>query len=407
FYFLEMNTRLQVEHPVTELITGLDLVRLQLLVAAGEPLPPEVSTAAIRGHAIEARLYAEDPAAGFRPASGTLHHFSIPAGPGVRVDAGVASGSEIGTYYDPMLAKIIGYGSTRDQARQRLAGALARARLHGVTTNRELLAAILREPEFAAGRTDTGYLTRHDPAAPARPAPAAARDLRQLHALAAALAGQAARRATAAVLSGVPSGWRNVPAHPQHTEFQYDGGGDAAGRGAAGNGVAAGSSGDGGGTDGSDGSQVVVSYRFDGGSLWAAVDGVELPGLVLWSQAPDRIDLEAGGIRRVFAVAAAGAAWYVDSPLGSSSLTELPRFPEPGSAAAAGSLLAPMPGTVVSVVVSTGDQVSAGEPVMVLEAMKMEHTVSAPHDGTVTEVRAVSGQAVAMGAVLAVVQEPS
>jgi propionyl-CoA carboxylase alpha chain len=377
FYFLEMNTRLQVEHPVTELVTGLDLVRLQLLVAGGEPLPPEVMTATVRGHAIEARLYAEDPAAGFRPASGTLHHFSVPAGPGVRVDAGVASGSEISTYYDPMLAKVIGYGATRDQARQRLARALAGARLHGVTTNRGLLTAILREPEFAAGRTDTGYLTRHEPAALTQLDPAPALLARQLHALAAALAGQAARRAAAPVLGGVPSGWRNVPAGPQHAEFTGSG------------------------------EEIAVSYRFQSGSLWAAVDGADLPGLVLWAQAADRIDLEAGGIRRVFEVGSAGAAWYIDSPLGSAALTELPRFPEPGAAAAAGSLLAPMPGTVVSVAVSAGDQISAGDPVMVLEAMKMEHTVSAPHGGTVTEVRAGPGQAVAMGAVLAVVQEPS
>jgi hypothetical protein len=220
-----------------------------------------------------------------------------------------------------------------------------------------------------------------------------------LHALAAALAGQAARRASAPVLGGVPSGWRNVPAGPQHAEFRHE---DGVG-GPAGTGAGEGSGGDPPGGEGA----VEVSYRFAGGSLWAAVDEAELAGLVLWAQAPDRIDLEAGGIRRVFDIGSAGAAWFVDSPLGSSTLTELPRFPEPGSAAAAGSLLAPMPGTVVSVAVSVGDQVSTGDPVMVLEAMKMEHTVAAPHGGTVSEVRAAPGQAVGMGAVLAVVQEPS
>ncbi len=165
FYFLEVNTRLQVEHPVTEMVTGLDLVELQLRMAEGEPLPPEVTGARITGHAIEARLYAEDVPAGFLPATGTLHRFGIPAGPGVRVDVGYAAGSVVGPHYDAMLAKVIAHGRTRADAARRLARALAGARLHGVTTNRDLLLGILREPEFLAGRTDTGYLTRHDPGA--------------------------------------------------------------------------------------------------------------------------------------------------------------------------------------------------------------------------------------------------
>src|ERR1700761_2402532 len=168
FYFLEVNTRLQVEHPVTELITGLDLVKVQLEVAAGQPLPPEVTGATFTGHAIEARLYAEDVPAGYLPASGDVHTFDIPARDlngtaGLRVDAGFASGTRVSTFYDSMLAKVIGFGPTRDDARRVLAGALARARLHGVVTNRDLLTAILREPEFAAGAIDTGYLTRHPP----------------------------------------------------------------------------------------------------------------------------------------------------------------------------------------------------------------------------------------------------
>ena len=396
FYFLEMNTRLQVEHPVTELITGLDLVALQLRVAQGEPLPPEVTTATISGHAIEVRLYAEDTAAGFRPASGTLHRFAIPPLPGIRVDAGVADGSVVGVAYDPMLAKVIGCGRTRDQARRRLAQALTQARLHGVTTNRDLLVGILREAEFRDGRTDTGYLTRHDPAQLARRP--GAEQARRLHALAAVLAAAAERRATAQVLATLPSGWRNVPSEPQHAELSCDG------------------------------EQIAVRYRFGGTTppgpaaphgpaapraavqLWAAVDGTELPGIVVWSQSPGQIDLEVAGVRRAIAVHRVGEVCYLDSALGSSVLTEVPRFPEPGLAAQAGSLLAPMPGTVVAVSVSVGDQVSAGDPVLVLEAMKMEHPVTAPHGGTVTEVRAV-GEAVDLGAVLAVVQavvqEPS
>ncbi|MGO9504331.1 MAG: acetyl/propionyl/methylcrotonyl-CoA carboxylase subunit alpha [Streptosporangiaceae bacterium] len=385
FWFLEINTRLQVEHPVTELITGLDLVALQLRVAEGEPLPGEVTAAAISGHAIEVRLYAEDAAAGFRPASGTVHRFDIPALPGIRVDAGVMAGSVVGTAYDPMLAKVIAWGPTRDHARRALARALAQARLHGVTTNRDLLVGILREPQFAAGQTDTGYLTRHDPAALA--GSAAGPDARPVHALAAALAAQARRRAEAPVLATLPSGWRNVPSGPQQTQFAVGGqgpGGQHAG-----------------------GQHTEVRYRLHGGVLWAAVDGTELPGLVLWSQAPDRVDLEVAGIRRVITVDQAGEVYYADSALGSGVLTEVPRFPEPRAAAQAGSLLAPMPGTVITVAVGVGDQVSAGDPVVVLEAMKMEHTVAAPHDGMVTEVRTEAGQAVDTGAVLAVVAEPS
>src|SRR4051812_47050692 len=164
FFFLEVNTRLQVEHPVTELVTGLDLVRVQLQVADGEPLPDEVTGASITGHAVEVRLYAEDVPAGFLPVTGTLHRFAVPALPGVRVDAGVADGSVVGVHYDPMLAKVIAHGPTRDAACRRLARALAEARGHGVTTNRDPLVGILREGEVRRGGIDTGYLERHDPA---------------------------------------------------------------------------------------------------------------------------------------------------------------------------------------------------------------------------------------------------
>jgi acetyl/propionyl-CoA carboxylase alpha subunit len=189
FYFLEVNTRLQVEHPVTELITGLDLVRLQLEIAAGQPLPPQVTRAGFTGHAIEARLYAEDVPAGYLPASGDVHTLEIDAADGLRVDAGFASGTRVSTFYDSMLAKVIGYGPTRDDARRVLAAALARARLHGVVTNRDLLVGILREPEFAAGQIDTGYLDRHRPGELSPPHPEAG----PVHLLAVALAGQARR----------------------------------------------------------------------------------------------------------------------------------------------------------------------------------------------------------------------
>src|SRR4051794_32639854 len=209
FFFLEVNTRLQVEHPVTELVTGLDLVRVQLQVAAGEPLPDEVTGASIDGHAVEVRLYAEDVPAGFLPATGTLHRFAVPDLPGLRVDAGVDDGSVVSPFYDPMLAKVVAHGPTRDAACRTLARALAEARLHGVTTNRDLLVGILREDEFRRGAIDTGYLERHDPEELSRH-PQQELALR-VHALAAALAGAAERRAAARVQASIPAGWRNVP----------------------------------------------------------------------------------------------------------------------------------------------------------------------------------------------------
>jgi acetyl/propionyl-CoA carboxylase alpha subunit len=360
------------------------------------------------GHAIEARLYAEDVPAGFLPATGTLHRFDIPAGPGVRVDAGYAAGSVVGPYYDAMLAKVIAHGRSRADAARRLARALAGARLHGVTTNRGLLLGILREPEFLAGRTDTGYLGRHDPAVLSAPADA---DMLARHAAAAALAAQAANRASAPVLASLPSGWRNVPSAPQQVSY------------AAGD------------------EELAVAYRLPGAS-WhdAGVERVAGPGsgagaepgagagpggtlvsvngepigaglapgrIIVHRATPEVVDLEAAGVRRVYAVhrvaAAGGVTVYVDGPDGSSALTELPRFTDPRAAQHGGSLLAPMPGLVLRVLAEPGVTVTAGQPLVVLEAMKMEQTVASPAAGTVTELRAAPGQQVEAGQVLAVV----
>jgi len=373
FYFLEMNTRLQVEHPVTELVSGLDLVRLQLLVAEGHPLPAAVLDAEISGHAIEARIYAEDVAAGFLPATGPIHRFAVPELPGVRVDAGVTDGSVVGVHYDPMLAKVIALGDSRDEARRRLARALVEAQLHGVVTNRDLLVGILREAEFAAGHTDTGYLSRHDPVTLAQSWQSA--EVERIHAVAPALAGQAERRATATVLPTIPSGWRNVPDSPQHAPFAV-------------------------------GERVIdVTYSIDGSTVRAAVDAEPVPELVLRAAEPDCVDLEVSGVRRVISVHRVGDVFYVDSALGSTVLSEVPRFSDPDDRDVPGTLLAPMPGTVVRIAVEPQQRVSAGSPVVVLEAMKMEHSVTAPHDGTVTEVGVVTGQTVDVGAVLAVVEE--
>ena len=369
FYFLEMNTRLQVEHPVTEEVTGLDLVELQLRIAEGEPLPLAAREAQINGHAIEVRLYAEDVPAGFVPATGTLHRFAIPAAPGIRVETGFRDGSVVSPHYDAMLAKVIAHGRTRADAARRLARALERAEIHGVTTNRDLLVAILREPGFLAGATDTGYLTRHDPAALAGSAAKAT----ATHALAAALARQARHRAEAPVLGTLPSGWRNVFSAPQRVTYTTAG------------------------------ESYAVAYRITGSTIQAWVNDVAL-GLVVRAASPDRVDLEIDGIRREYRIHQVGAEVYVDASDGSSALSEVPRFGDPEKVAPAGSLLAPMPGLVLRVLAEVGAVVTAGQPLLVLEAMKMEQTVSAPAHGVVAELRAKAGEQVTTGQVLAVLE---
>jgi propionyl-CoA carboxylase alpha chain len=374
FWFLEMNTRLQVEHPVTEEVTGLDLVELQLRIAEGEPLPQRARDARIGGHAIEVRLYAEDVAAGFAPATGPLHRFTIPPAPGIRVDTGFRDGSVVSPHYDAMLAKVIAHGRTRADAARRLARALGQAEIHGVTTNRDLLTAILTEPEFLAGGTDTGYLTRHEPAAlaaAAAPGTAAAR----VHALAAALARQARHRAGAPVLGTLPSGWRNVSSAPQRVTFTAGG------------------------------EPYAVAYRIRGDQVTADVNG-EPVGARVRAASPGQVDLEIGGIRRVYRVHQAGDGTYVDASDGSTALRETPRFGDPEKLAPAGSLLAPMPGLVLRVLAEPGMAVTAGQPLLVLEAMKMEQTVSAPADGVVAELHAKAGDQVSTGQVLAVLQAP-
>jgi propionyl-CoA carboxylase alpha chain len=374
FYFLEMNTRLQVEHPVTEAVTGLDLVELQLRIAEGEPLPPEVREAAITGHAIEVRLYAEDVPAGFLPVAGTLHRFAIPSGPGLRIDTGYRDGSRISPYYDAMLAKVIAHGRTRADAARRLARALRDAEIHGLTTNRDLLVAILREPDFLAGATDTGYLTRHEPAALTGAGTGTAVPATARHALVAALARQTVNRAEAPVLGTLPSGWRNVFSAPQRVSYT------AAGQ------------------------QYDVAYRVLGDTVQASVNDVPSAPATLHETGPESVDLEVDGTRRVYRVHRVGSGTYVDASDGSSALTEAPRFGDPERLAPAGSLLAPMPGLVRRVLVEVGAAVTAGQPLLVLEAMKMEQTVAAPAVGVVAELRAKAGEQVAAGQVLAVVE---
>ena len=376
FFFLEMNTRLQVEHPVTELTTGLDLVELQLGVADGEALPatPPQTT----GHSIEARLYAEDPARSWQPQAGQIHHFDVPGtathfGPltqiGIRLDSGVIDGSEVSIHYDPMLAKVISFAPTRSRAVQVLADTLARTRVHGLRTNRDLLVNVLRHPGFLAGDTDTAFFDTHGLDRLAAPL-AGEREVR-LAVIAAAVAAAAHNRATAGVMAHFPSGWRNVISADQRRVFR-----DA------------------------DGTEHRVSYR-------VTRTGTSLPedaGIVVVSATPDRVNLEHEAVMTSFMVARYGENVYVDSPLGSVSFTSVPRFPVPGSEIRQGSLLAPMPGSVIRLGADLGDTVAAGQPLIWLEAMKMEHTITAPAGGVLTQICVAVGQQVEVGAVLARVE---
>lgn len=379
FYFLEMNTRLQVEHPVTEETTGVDLVELQFAVADGARLDAEPPAA--QGHSIEVRLYAEDPANSWQPQAGRVHALDVPGvatqfqtlsrRTGVRLDSGIVAGSTVSIHYDPMLAKAISYAPTRRQAATVLAGALARTRLHGLRTNRDLLVNVLRHPAFLDGATDTAFFDTHGFAQLSAPLA----DTATVHtsAIAAALADAAHNRATAQVLGSLPSGWRNLASGYQTKVFLDD-----------------------------SGTEHRIEYRFTRTGLILNGDEVTLV-----SSSPDEVVLaDPAGVARTFTVARYGSDVYIDSPAGAVHLVALPRFGDPESAVAQGSLLAPMPGNVIRLGAAVGDQVSAGQPLIWLEAMKMEHTISAPSDGVLTQLDVKPGDQVEVGAVLARVESP-
>jgi propionyl-CoA carboxylase alpha chain len=384
FYFLEMNTRLQVEHPVTEETTGLDLVELQLAVADGDRLDAEPPAA--KGYSIEARLYAEDPAHGWQPQAGLVHAIAVPSvraefsslgqRTGIRLDSGIVDGSVVSIHYDPMLAKVISYAPTRRQSALVLADALARARLHGIRTNRDLLVNVLRHPAFLDGATDTAFFDTHG--LTELSAPLSDDATVRLAAIAAALADAARNRATATVFEAIPSGWRNLPSGYQVKTYRDDGGSGAA-------------------------NEHRIEYRF-------SRTGLVLPGdesVRLVSATADEVVLAHDEVDHNFSVARYGQDIYVDSARGPVHLVALPRFPAPGSAVEHGSLVAPMPGNVIRLAAAVGDTVTTGQPLIWLEAMKMEHTITAPNDGVLAELNVNTGQQVEVGAVLARVEAPA
>jgi 3-methylcrotonyl-CoA carboxylase alpha subunit len=375
FYFMEMNTRLQVEHPVTEMITGLDLVEWQIRVAEGAPLPLAQEQITSSGHAVEARLYAEDPARNFLPATGTLRRLSAPAAPELRIDSGVRAGDTVSVHYDAMIAKVVAWGEDRAAALRRLAAALGDYRIAGIATNRDFLGRVLRHPAFMAGDFDTGFIERHRAELIPPPTPAPRRALAA--ASLALLLDQAEAARAAARRSGDPhSPW-------QHRDFWRLNGDtyqDLAWR---------------------DGEVVRVVSAYRRGQFYR----LDLDGASSLAAASRRGDgelaLDLDGVSSGVTVTRDGEMVTVVDGDGTWRLGYVDRLaPRADEAIGGGRLTAPMPGKVVQVLAKPGSRVTRGQALMVLEAMKMEHTIAAPADGVIERVNFAAGDLVDEGAEL-------
>jgi 3-methylcrotonyl-CoA carboxylase alpha subunit len=376
FYFMEMNTRLQVEHPVTEMITGLDLVEWQLRVAAGEPLPLAQEQVACSGHAMEARLYAEDPQRGFLPSTGTLSHLRLPEpSAGTRIETGVAAGDRISPFYDPMLAKIIAWGADRAAALRRLRAALAECEIVGPATNLDFLARVLDHQAFAAGPVATTFVEENaaDLLAPATPADDRALALACLWLLCRRRQGAA----DAAAASGDPfspwhrvDGWRLNDVGHQTLRLR------AAGE------------------------PVEIEAHAVGAGWRLRIDGRELLGTAEIA-ADGRLEIELEGVRTRAGVVAQGDQLHVFTARGRYQVQRIDPLASAQAEDESGApLSAPMPGRIVRQLVAAGDRVRRGAPLLVLEAMKMEHTIVAPNDGRIAAVRYAEDDQVEEGAVL-------
>ncbi|MBT8493489.1 MAG: 3-methylcrotonyl-CoA carboxylase, partial [Deltaproteobacteria bacterium] len=367
FFFLEVNTRLQVEHPVTELVTDIDIVAEQIRIAEGQHLSIDEAPA-IRGHAIECRLYAEDAYAGFLPQSGTVVDWQVPTVPGLRVDAALASGTVVSPHYDPMLAKLITHGVDRATAVRRMRRALRQLSAAGLTTNQRFLLQVLGHPAFLAGELHTHFIDDHQLGT--------APELdRKLPAIAIVLADRHHRHRARSVLPGLDPGYSNNPLGPERVELELAG------------------------------ETATVNYRsLASGAIEVQVEDetVEVRRHRVHDQ---QVDLELGDGRHLsLRVIRSGDRRFVTSLEGPVDARILPRFPEPSSETEPGSLSAPMPGKVVKLLVAVDDEVEEGQPVAVLEAMKMEHRMVADQDGTVTSIAVAVGDQLEAGQLLLVIE---
>ncbi len=366
FYFIEVNTRLQVEHPVTELVTGLDLVRLQIEIAEGRPLPFTQADLKTEGHAIEARLYAEDPANDFLPSTGQILDLKLPEIEGLRIDTGIESGMEVGIHYDPLLAKLIARGESRVEAIRKLVYALRHSSIQGLQTNRDFLIRLLDHQDFKQGRASTGFIAEHLAELVADDDPRPNRD----SLVAAALYLQNHWRDSNGLLAELPSGYRNNPYRDPSIGFQIGG------------------------------NDIEISWRQGAAGEYAVnvFDSTVTSQMLSCSSVGARIAID--GIQRTFEITEAGDELYVHSSLGSLVIKRLPRHPIHQAASDQGSANSPMPGQVLKILVELGQRVSAGDPLVILEAMKMEHTMRAAVNGVVESILVSDGEVVGPGQLL-------
>ncbi|MFZ5848849.1 MAG: acetyl/propionyl/methylcrotonyl-CoA carboxylase subunit alpha [Actinomycetota bacterium] len=374
FYFLEMNTRLQVEHGVTEEATGLDLVRLQLDIASGRDLPDAVANATLQRSAIQVRIYAENPAEGFRPAPGKVERFDAPSGPGIRVESAIESGVTISPLYDSMLAKVIAVGEDREEARRRLDRALGTSVLDVAASNVDFLRAVLRHEDFGAGTVDTGFIERNLEALVAGQVTGA--ELEPLLVGTALAMDVQASVELEPLFADFPSGWSNTGMFPQRWELRR----------------------------GADLHKVATVWGRDGDPV-VEIDGRSTNDVKVISASPDSLEMEFEGLRYTVSVRRYADRVHASAGEVSAVLDLVPRFPDADVSRAAGALSAEMPGTVVAVNVTVGARVEEGDRLAVIESMKMERAIVAPTGGLVEEIHASVGDQVDAGTVLVVLKE--
>lgn len=372
FYFIEINPRLQVEHPVTEMTTGLDLVRLQIEIAEGQPLPFTQSDLRTHGHAIEARLCAEDPANDFLPATGTLHGWETPTGiDGLRVDAGVERGSAIGIFYDSLLAKLVAHGATRAAALRKLRYGLQQLVAQGLPTNRAFLLRLLESADVVEGCATTNFIGAHQETLCAAESAEAASEFERLAAAAVALWLQHGWQQRDALTPQLPPNFRNNPFRAPTLKLAV--------------------------ADTS--RELELSWRWLGDARYEIRVDATTPLAAEWlGLEAERLRLALDGVQHTFRLTAIGAEIFVHAALGAGVFRQVPRYPaQPVTAAAAGSTTAPMPGVVRAVLVEAGQPVARGTALLVLEAMKIEHTLRAALDGVVAAILVKPGEVVAPG----------